>query len=689
MKSIMKAKKYILMGAIIAGLGAGITSCSDYLDVDRYFKDQQTEDHIFEDKDYTLQWLSYCYSCLQGDNMEIGHSGVCPTNFADDMVFNETDNGERYRKFKLGEYGYGYSYQDYYINSWPKSYNGIRQASILIKNAYKNKDLTQAEIADVRGQARFVRAYLYWLLLRKYGPVPLMPDEGADYTQSYDELSYPRSSYDECAEYIANEMVLAAKELPEERDNLNITRATKGAALAVRAKVYLYAASPLANGNTEMADFTDKQGRVLIPQVYDEKKWAKAAAAARDLIELSESSNLYRIYTVPLRDKTTDEAYPVTITPPEHPVHSHRNFPEGWADIDPFESYRSVFNGELYAAENPELIFTRGKNNDNNSTEDNYPKVEQMGVTDLVKHQLPGSFGGWNIHGVTMKQCDAYDMADGEAFDRAKCPKIFTSDSNKDLHPYDHLRNGVYFEYANREPRFYASVAFNGSVWYCLSAKDSWNKYLQIWYYRGEDNGRTNGNERWIPTGIGVMKFVHPEDCNINEGKVLDKVDTAIRYADILLMYAEALNELTGDYEIASWDGSRTYTVRRDIAEMHRGVRPVRMRGGVPDYDDDTYAYADAFRRKLKHERQIEFFAENQRFYDLRRWKDAPVDEAEQIYGCNTLMNKSHATAFYVPVRVPYLQTAFSRKQYFWPITYDELKRNKNMTQAPGWQDYD
>ena len=92
---------------------------------------------------------------------------------------------------------------------------------------------------------------------------------------------------------------------------------------------------------------------------------------------------------------------------------------------------------------------------------------------------------------------------------------------------------------------------------------------------------------------------------------------------------------------------------------------------------------------QLKHERQIEFFAENQRFWDLRRWKDAPVDEAEQIYGCNTLMNKAHAIEFYTPVRVPYLQTSFSRKQYFWPIAYNELKRNKNMTQAPGWEDYD
>lgn len=679
----MKTRKYILLGMVMAGLSLSVTSCTDYMDMQRYFKDQQSEDHIFENKDNTLQWLSYCYSALQGDNLEIAHSDVCPTNYSDDMVFNEGNNGERFRRFKLGEYGYGYAYQDYYTTSWPKSYEGIRQASILIQNVDKNKDLTPEEITDVKGQARFVRAYLYWLLLRKYGPVPIMPDAGADYTESYDNLSFPRNSYDECAEYIATEMAQAATELAEKRNNVNIARATKGAALAVRAKAYLFAASPLANGNTEMADFTDKTGRILISQTYDESKWAKAAAAARDLIELAESRNLYRLYTSQVRTNTTDEAYPNTITPPEHPVYSHQDFPDGWQNIDPFESYRSVFNGELFASENPELIFTRGKNNNHNG------ELKDMGVTDLAKHQLPGTAGGWNIHGVTMKQCDAYAMADGRPFDRATCPKKFTADDNKDEHPYDHLRNGVYFEYANREPRFYASVAFSGSMWFCLSAKEDGYKNQQVFYYRGEPNGRTNGNERWIPTGIGVMKFIHPKDCNTNEGKMEGKVDTAIRYADILLMYAEALNELTGTYQISSWDGATTYTIQRDMEEMRRGVKPVRMRAGVPDYNDVVYNDPDAFRRQLKHERQIEFFAENQRFWDLRRWKDAPVDEAEQIYGCNTLMNKAHAIEFYTPVRVPYLQTSFSRKQYFWPIAYNELKRNKNMTQAPGWEDYD
>ena len=93
--------------------------------------------------------------------------------------------------------------------------------------------------------------------------------------------------------------------------------------------------------------------------------------------------------------------------------------------------------------------------------------------------------------------------------------------------------------------------------------------------------------------------------------------------------------------------------------------------------------------RKIKNERQVEFFAENHRYYDIRRWKDAPKEEGEPIYGCNTLMDKEHAEDFYVPVQIPDLLTAFSRKMYFWPVLKDELQRNKNLTQAPGWQDFE
>lgn len=694
----MKKYKYMIAGVAAVCATVALTSCSDYLDTDKYFKDQQSLEHIFNNKTNTLEWLSLSYSRLQGDNIEIGHSDNNPTNFCDDMTFNEGNNGDRYRKFKLGEYGDGYDYDGYYKNSWPWSYVGIRQASVFIHNAHANEGLTQEEIDVLIGEAHFLRGYFYWLLIRKYGPVPIMPDEGADFSASYDDLSYPRNTFDECVDFICKEMIEAAKRLPDRRDNLNSARPTKGAALAMRAKVLTYAASPLYNGNTEMADFTDKTGRQLISQVYDERKWAVAAAAGKDFLDYNDQAGVYKIHTVGVRKAAEDTSYPTTITPPKCEPYSSQNFPDGWADIDPFESYRSVFNGELSIAENEEIIFTRGRNyRSNNLIPEGQEGSVEIGVRDLVKHQLPNSLGGWNIHGVTQKQCDAYAMADGTPYDREKvmaqygAGNEFTTPNNKALHPYDHLPdNGIYMGYANREPRFYASVAYSGTIWPGANTTEDRYHNQQVFYYRGENDGRVNSNERWVNTGIGVMKYVHPYDINVgNNSFIKDKADPALRYADLLLLYAEALNNLTTSYEITSWDGTQTYTISRDVNEMRRGVKPVRMRAGVPDYTDEVYADRDQFFNAIVHERQIELFAENQRYFDVRRWKIAEENEAEQIYGCNTLMDRLHALEFYNPVRVPKLQTSFSRKQYFWPVSWDELKRNKNLTQAPGWRDYE
>ena len=685
----MNRKLYTLIGIAITSLGIGFSSCSDYLNVEKNFNDMQSEQKIFTDRNYTMQWLSYCYSRLLGDNVEVGHSKFCPQNFADDQVFTETY--DRYKAYKLGEIGYGYDngYDGYYQNSWKWSYAAIYQATVLINKVDQNTAFTEEEVLDIKGQARFLRAYFYWLLLKRYGPIPLMPASGVDYTKSYDELSIPRNTYEECVDFIAEEMKQAAKELPERRDNLNIARSTRGAALAVRAKAYLYGASPLANGNTEMADFVDKTGRKLIPQKYSEEKWAKAAAAARDVIE----GNWYKLYTAKFREEQVegDYANPKTIVPPYHPVYSKANFPDGWKDIDPLESYRSVFNGEVNFFNNPEMIFSRVINNG----AELHPDLGDFSdVLDMVRHQMPASLGGWNIHSMTMKQCDAYDMADGTAFDRKKCLKGFAGPENKKDRPYDNLEDGVWMGYANREPRFYASVGYNGARWNCTSATGDGSEVVknqQVWYYRGSKDGRSNNSERWLATGIGIKKYIHPSDCYVNNGTALPKVEPALRYADILISYAEALNNIEegNNYQIESWDGSTTYTVRRDINEMRRGMKPVRMRAGVPDFPDGIYNNRKLFFTRVVHERQVEFFNESQRYYDVRRWKIAPEHEGAQIYGCNVMMDEANREMFYTPVRVSGVQTAFSRKQYFWPVNYDELQRNKNMTQAPGWQDYD
>lgn len=664
-------------------LGLGIASCADNLDSDKYFKDRMSLEDVFTDETRTERWLAHAYSYLSGENMDVSSKDNNLFCFADDIYFGDRDD---YKTFKNGTYNEGFRH------SWGQSYKGIRQASIFIKNVDMNMKITEQEKADFKAQARFVRAYYYWLLLRKYGPVPLLPNEGLDYTESYEGLARQRNTYDECADYIATEMALAAKDLPLDRGANYITRPTRGAALAARAKVLLYAASPINNPRPEdterFSDLVDHDGKCLIAQEYDEYKWAKAAAAALDVMKLGK----YELHYSLARTESSP-GFPKTVAPYQDNDFSNQDWPDGYKNIDPFESYRSLFNGDLAASDNKELIFTRGKNQGDRD------------LADMVRHQLPSIYGGWNTHGMTQKQCDAYYMANGKdcpgkerelnipgRSDMRERPKGFVSKEEAGTEGYEHLRAGVSKQYAGREPRFYASVGFNGAVWPMLqnsSLTPPQPVDVQIFYYRGNGNGYTNTNF-WLRSGIGIMKFVNPDDTAV--GKINDRItkkpEPAIRYAEILLIYAEALNELDGTHQVASWDGSETYTVMRDVNEMKKGIRPVRCRAGVPDYDLTTvYGDKNEFRKKLKRERQIELMGEGHRYFDLRRWKDAPVEEAMKVYGCNALMTDSEdqRALFHSPVVINDLPSTFSRKLYFWPISHDELKRNYLLTQNPGW----
>ena len=650
---------YIFLPIVAGGM---FSSCADYLDVDKYFYDQLSIDSAFSKRKYVDGWLSNAFEPIQyiteGEGMRRWMS--------DDIVKYEG------RDYQNGNYSATTNNGDS-ENLLYKAYEAVRKASTFIDNVDRCGELTEVEKADMKGQMRFIRAYAYWSLIRHFGPVPLIPEHGLDVSLSYEELSLPRASLDEIVAFIDQDLVVAARSLPMVRTVNNMGRPTRGAALALRARILLWVASPLMNGNRDLFNVKDNRGRQLVPQEYDESKWAKAAAAAKEVMDLG----IYELYTIEPSPDT-----PEYERPPYNAEFSDKNFPDGWADVDPYLSYKSIFDGTIIGSKNPELIFTRTSRGN-----------EQ--INHWVSNCMPRTLSGSNLIGVSQKQVDAYYMDNGQTIQEAEASGYYKEDGfttssnplNEGGAPF--LPANVSWQYAHREPRFYASIAYCGSIWACSSANEAQYRNKQIFYYRDLNDGKQGFKEDCPLTGIGFKKFVNDEDAFTQGGYRMDKTENTIRYAEMLLIYAEALNELTPgkSYTVERYNGE-TMTVQRDVNEMRSAMKPIRMRAGVPDFDDVIYANQELFRTALKRERQIELVGENCfRYYDLRRWKDALLEENQPLMGCNINISDdvTRVQEFYRPTVVASMPKVFTQRMYLWPFPDKEMKRNVNLTQNPGW----
>lgn len=650
---------YIFLPIVASGM---FSSCSDYLDVDKYFYDQLSIDSAFSKRKYVDGWLSNAFEPIQ----YITEGEGVRRWISDDIVKYEG------RDIQNGNYSASTNNGDSETLLY-KAYEAIRKATTFIDNVDRCGELTQVEKADMKGQMRFIRAYAYWSLIRHFGPVPLIPEHGLDVSLSYEELSLPRASLDEIVEFIDQDLVIAARLLPMVRTVNNMGRPTRGAALALRARILLWVASPLMNGNKDLFNVKDNHGRQLVPQEYDESKWAKAAAAAKEVMDLG----IYELYTI-----EPDPETPEYERPPYNEKYSDKNFPDGWANVDPYLSYKSIFDGTIIGSKNPELIFTRTSRGN-----------EQ--INHWVSNCMPRTLSGSNLIGVSQKQVYAYYMDNGQTIQEAEATGYYKEDgfttSSNPLNPggAPFLPANVSWQYAHREPRFYASIAYCGSIWVCASANEAQYRNKQIFYYRDLNDGKQGFKEDCPLTGIGFKKFVNDEDAFTQGGYRMDKTENTIRYAEMLLIYAEALNELTPgqSYTVEKYNGE-TMTVQRDVNEIRSAMKPIRMRAGVPDFDDVVYENQELFRTALKRERQIELVGENAfRYYDLRRWKDALLEENQPLMGCNINISDdvTRIQEFYRPTVVASMPKVFTQKMYLWPFPVKELKRNVNLTQNPGW----
>jgi hypothetical protein len=670
-------KKYRIL-KIIAGvlfMTAWLPSCKDFLSVDKYFSDELKMDSIFAQKRYIEAYM-WGAVALFPDEGQIYENSYTPGPLATDEAFTLW-SGYAGMQFALGEINPTNLGS---LNTWGSLYKIIRKCNTIVARIDEATDWTASERLRILSLTRFYRAYAYYNLLMNYGPPVLLGDELLETNEDIEYYDRPRSTYDEAVEYICSEFEEAAQFMSLTVSIMDFGRPTKGAAYGFIARLRLIHASPLFNGGqsarTYFGNWTRKTDGVhYVSQTPDEKRWAIAAAAAKRIMDMeSAGMPLYRLYTVD-RDDDTPEL-PGGVTDQEY---YNNDFPDGAKNIDPFKSYSEIFTGEAVAAINKEYIWGR-KSGAVGNIQKFFP---------VSSHSGAPTGDGWNGLCIPQKIIDAYKMVDGGTIDNYsdKYPYSETGFSSgnelKNFSGYRFSSGDVSNMYVNREARFYASIGFSECLWPCESSAR--NNFTITYYYGSSDGKGGVPNPLNYPiTGYVLKKTIHRLDAlSGTNARVMDKTFPIIRYAEILLSYAEALNNLTGSHTVEI-DG-QSYTVTHDVNEIKKAFNQVRYRAGLPGLSETELADPKKVQQNIETERMVEFLHENRRYFDVRRWGIYEEVESAQITGMNTDAGKSGFYQRVVPNTSRIGSRVVDRKLVFVPIPNTEIKRIPSFDQNPGW----
>lgn len=281
--------KLKLFGLALLSSAVMFSSCSDYLEVK--LEDQLTIEKVFSKRASTLSYLAHIYSYLpyeaeyQGTNQTAevwpgGDGAVVP--MSDEALFS-TYQWSTYLNFRTGDWGPTTPY----FNIWRYQYTGIEQAGIFLEHVDECPDLSAEEKRQMKAEVRMLRAYSYFQLFRRYGPVYIWGDHRSNPVIKPDEVD--RHTVDQNVDFMVSEIDKAIADLPLTLADTQTFagRLTKGAAMAAKARILLYAASPLFNGCDLYKNvLKNRWGDYLFPQTADPEKWEKAAQAAKAVIDL-------------------------------------------------------------------------------------------------------------------------------------------------------------------------------------------------------------------------------------------------------------------------------------------------------------------------------------------------------------------------------------------------------------------
>ncbi|KAA6302778.1 MAG: RagB/SusD family nutrient uptake outer membrane protein [Candidatus Ordinivivax streblomastigis] len=669
MKSINKFIFFLLGGTLLLGSPA----CTDFLSIDGYFMNMTQLDSVFQRKESVAQYIRGAASALPNEG-NLWTSAPNPFQGASDENFTSWNDarhaGIRYLLDEVTPFTTDF-------NNYPKYYEGIRKANIVLKRIGEVPDISDIDRRDYIGQCYFLKGYYMYLLLLQYGPTPIVPDDPFAVDADVEAMSLERATYDEVIAYICANMELANEFIADTREaSADMNMPVKSAALATMSRILLYAASPWYNGNSFYSDWTrQSDGAHFINQTEDNTKWGKAAVAAKRII----NSGKYKLFTSP---KESD-----SYTPPANV--SSALFPDGAGGIDCYRSFAYLFNGEVPRQLNDEII---------------YSCVPARTTDSPMWIATPLQQGGGNGLNLTQDMVDAFYMKDGRDINNSSAtysyPQPGTAPSYNGVglsgassfsgYEFQQAAAGMY---ANREMRFYATIGYCHTMWPGTSYTGSTAniKNVVVTYYAdGTAMPNLDYPEDFNRTGYTCKKYIHPED-NL-KASVRTKAYPIFRYAEILLNYAEALNELNADYTYTDEaTAENSFTIQsRGAGEILSAFNQIRYRSGLPGLTELPDQLT--MRNLIKRERQIEFMCEGRRYHDLRRWGWTDANEAynRPVYGMNVKAKTTERQKFYTitPLTNVYpaiARRSFAYKNFFCPIPKTALNKNSKLVQNPGW----
>jgi hypothetical protein len=634
--------------ALFCTVLAGGASCNKYLDV--VPDNIPTLDNAFSDRYNAMKFLATCYWGIPksaGWNENPGMLGAM------EMIFNRDHRSDAGMQFALGENSAALALTNYWSSGSTmvrSLYAGMRDCNTFLERIDGVQDINRYEKERMKAEVKLVKAYLNFYLIQYYGPItPLRTNTSL--TASTGGIRVYREKIDDCFKYVLEliDEVIQSDALPLniEGKNTELGRFSKPVAYMLKAKVMTYWASPLFNGNSDYSGFTDHEGVPFFNQQYDATRWDSAANACKKAIAVCQAAG-NRLYqpadfkAVSAR-QTSDTT--LLINTLRSAVTQRWNPEIIWAN----SSYPANWNYQITAIARMESA---------TSTPSGYTGVLSVPLSTV---ELFYSNNGVPINeDVAYPYGNRYNIRVGD-----EAHNLFIAAGEKTA--------SLNFD---REMRFYSTLGFDRGRWYgnfyraynddeALFPKNRFGEFSSVF-----NPGEYNATGYW-PKKLVSMNTTWRDANSVSE-ETYPYPD--MRYADLLLLCAEALNE----------------SKQAPDHEVYQYIDSVRARAGLKGVLESWSQYSnqpgkplskEGMRQIIQQERKIELAAEGVYFWDSNRWKTALKERNRPIQGWN--INGKEAEEYY-SVTTIYFQR-FTYRDYFAPIPQSEMIKNPLLIQNPGW----